>query len=72
VDIVTCWRCEQPGHGYAECQREPAKTISEVENRNARHVERWITGAITLRQKTEFVKAEWKSFHSAEKEKAKK
>jgi hypothetical protein len=71
VDISVCWRCEQPGHGYAECQREPARTRQELDARIARLVERWDAGygEISTAQKTEFVKAEIKAFNPREKAK---
>lgn len=57
-----CWRCEEPGHPAAECQRPPPQTRAELQARIDRHVERWIDGATTISQKTKYVKAEVTAF----------
>ena len=59
---VTCWRCEEPGHGYTECHRPPAASRAERDKRNARHVERWQAGIISIEMKRKFIAAENKPF----------
>lgn len=63
-----CWRCEEPGHAAAECQRPPAKTKKELFDRIDRYIDRWLAGSIDVIQKRQFIAAENRSF---EKEKAK-
>lgn len=65
---VTCWRCEQPGHAAAECQRPPAATRKEHTARIDRYRDRWINGEIETVQKRQWIAAENRAF---EKEKAK-
>lgn len=59
---VTCWRCEQPGHGYADCQRPPARDRKELYLRIERYKERWIAGEIGTVQKRQFIAAENREF----------
>jgi hypothetical protein len=63
-----CWRCEEPGHAAAECQRPPAATKKELHARIERHVDRWMAGSIDTIQKRQFIAAENRAY---EKEKAK-
>jgi hypothetical protein len=60
---VECWRCEQPGHIAAECQRPPAATRKELDQRISRYVERWDAGnGISTTQKQQWITAERKAF----------
>lgn len=62
---AVCWRCEQPGHVAADCRRPPAATRRELDDRIERHKERWISGAITIEMKRQFITAEAKAFEKA-------
>jgi hypothetical protein len=66
---IQCWRCEEPGHGYTDCRRPPARTRKELDDRISRLLERWDAGygEISTRLKTQFVTAEIKSFEKARK-----
>lgn len=64
---LACWRCEQPGHGYTDCQRPPPATRKELAARIDRHKERWISGAITITEKRRFIEMETKQFEKARK-----
>ena len=68
---VTCWRCEKPGHCYAECKPESARTETELRQRFARYMELRISGRISTATKRDWEKADWKSYND-EKEKARK
>ena len=57
-----CWRCEEPGHAAAECQRPPAKTRNELHARIERYVDRWLAGSIDTIQKRQFIAAENRAF----------
>lgn len=61
---LACWRCEQPGHGYRECDRPPAKTKQELQARIDRLKERWDAGygEISTSLKTEFIRAEIRGY----------
>lgn len=41
---ISCHRCEQPGHGWAECDREPAKSQQELDARISDITRRWDAG----------------------------
>lgn len=41
---LACWRCEQPGHGWRECSRPPAKTRQEYDARITDILIRWDAG----------------------------
>lgn len=42
----TCFRCNCYGHAWNQCQREPAKTRQELNNRITDIVIRWDAGTI--------------------------
>jgi hypothetical protein len=63
MDIVVCWRCEQPGHGWRECQRPAARTETELKARFARYMELRIAGRISTATKRAWVTSEWKAFN---------
>lgn len=64
---LICWRCEEPGHCYADCQRPPAKTRKELNDRINRLLERWDAGygVISTSLKKQFVTAEIRAFEKA-------
>lgn len=62
---LACWRCEQPGHGYADCQRPAARDDNELRERINRYIERVIEGHITAAQKRQYVAAEWAAIRKA-------
>lgn len=62
MDALACWRCEQPGHAYADCTRPPAKTRQELAARIKRLASRWIDGEITRELKRQFAAAEIRAF----------
>lgn len=66
---LACWRCEQPGHGWAECTPPPAQTETELRARFARYMELRIAGRISTALKRQWVKSDWKAFNDM-KEKA--
>lgn len=41
---LTCHRCTQPGHGWRECPRPPARNRGELEARITDIVNRWDAG----------------------------
>jgi hypothetical protein len=60
---VVCHRCEQPGHGWRECDLPPAKSRQELQQRIARITDRWDAGhGMKTWVKTEIVKAEIRAF----------
>lgn len=61
---LACWRCEQPGHGWRECDRPPAKTKQELDARKNRILERWDAGygEISTSLKTEFIRQEIRAY----------
>jgi hypothetical protein len=63
VELLTCWRCEQPGHGHAECDRPPAASRKELDARISRYVQRWQAGDITLSHKRTWIAAETRIFN---------
>lgn len=68
---LACWRCEQPGHGYADCHRPPAATARELGERIDRLKQRWDAGygEISTRLKQLFIAAETREFEKARKAK---
>ncbi len=64
---LACWRCEQPGHGWADCHRPPAASRKELDQRIARLVERWDAGKgeITTSLKQKFITAEIAAYKRA-------
>lgn len=63
MQILTCWRCEQPGHGYADCQRPPAATRRELQARIDRLRDRWDAGrGLSTRLKQQFIAAEKREY----------
>jgi hypothetical protein len=68
-----CWRCEEPGHSYRDCQPPPAETETELQARIAHYMELRIAGRISTARKQAWVKDEWSRFHSlAEKKRERK
>lgn len=65
MDIITCWRCEQPGHVAAECARPAAGNRRQLYERVDRYIERWIAKEITTEQKREWITAERNAFEKA-------
>ena len=60
---LACWRCEQPGHGYADCHRQPAATAKELAQRISRLVERWDSGhGLPTRLKQQFITIERREY----------
>lgn len=63
---LACWRCEQPGHGYADCDRQPAATRRELTERIDRLVQRWDGGrGLSTRLKQQFIQIEKREFEKA-------
>lgn len=64
---IVCWRCEEPGHGYADCHPEPPATRKELDSRISRLVERWQEFEITLEQKRLWIQTEIRAYEKARK-----
>lgn len=62
----SCWRCEKPGHGYADCQRPPATTAKELAQRIDRLKERWNAGyGLSTSLKQQLVTIETREYQKA-------
>lgn len=62
-----CYRCEEPGHGWRDCGRPPAKSQQELDQRIDRIVQRWDAGngAFSRTVKTRIVEIETRQFEKA-------
>lgn len=74
MDIpLACHRCDQPGHGWRECDRPPAKTKQELAARISDITRRWDAGngGFGRSVKARIVEIERNAHRNYEKEKAK-
>ena len=69
MDLVVCHRCEQPGHGWRECQRPPAATRQELAARINHITVRWDAGngGFSRSVKTRLIEIEKNAFEKARK-----
>jgi hypothetical protein len=69
MQILVCWRCEQPGHGWTDCRRPPAPNQQELDKRLNRLVIRWDAGygELSTSMKTKLADIEIRQFKNARK-----
>lgn len=60
---LACWRCDDPGHPWTECDRAPAKDAQELNDRINDVVRRWDAGkGFRLSVKTRLIEIERNAF----------
>lgn len=66
MDVVTCHRCQQPGHGYEDCDLPPAKDHQQLQQRIQAIIQRWDAGhGMTTALKSQLIEIENRAYKRA-------